>query len=429
MFKKTRIKIVASIMTILIFVFVAILALIYGSSYQETMKRNREMLESHAEFFSLADLSDNYKENDLGPDIGNLVKGEPKPGMSGKKDIRDKEEYRLSSFYSVVVSQDGSMLVAENRNEIYSNEELLELAGEVNAKTEISGTIGSLMYFKADKGDYTLVAFLDNSLNQKSMSALLKYTLYGGILAIVAFFFLSVYLARMIIRPLEENHIKQKQFISDAGHELKTPISVVSANAELLAREIGENQWLANIQYENERMGALVTQLLDLARMEHVTPQMETVDFSHLVSGETLPFESVMYENGMVLNCDIQERILVHGNSMQLKQITAILLDNAVKHSAAGGEILLTLKKEHGRAILSVFNDGDEIPADKCKHLFDHFYRMDEARNGEDKHYGLGLAIAKAIATGHHGKIEVRCHDGKVQFILSLPTEKQQIKN
>lgn len=120
------------------------------------------------------------------------------------------------------------------------------------------------------------------------MSALLKYTLYGGILAIVVFFFLSVYLARMIIRPLEENHIKQKQFISDAGHELKTPISVVSANAELLEREIGENQWLSNIQYENERMGALVTQLLDLARMENVTPQMEIVDFSHLVSGETL---------------------------------------------------------------------------------------------------------------------------------------------
>ena len=316
------------------------------------------------------------------------------------------------------------MLVAENGNEIYSNEELLELAGEVNVKTDNIGTIGSLMYYKADKGGYTLVAFLDNSLNQKSMSALLKYTLYGGILAIVVFFFLSVYLARMFIRPLEENHIKQKQFISDAGHELKTPISVVSANAELLAREIGENQWLANIQYENERMGALVTQLLDLARMENVTPQMEIVDFSHLVSGETLPFESVIYENGMVFHCEIQNKILVHGNAMQLKQITAILLDNAVKHSTSGGEILLTLKKEHGRAVLSVINDGDEIPAEQCKHLFERFYRMDEARNGEDKHYGLGLAIARAIAVGHRGKIEVKCHDGKVQFIISLPAEK-----
>ena len=188
--------------------------------------------------------------------------------------------------------------------------------------------------------------------------------------------------------------------------------------------EIGENQWLANIQYENERMGSLVTQLLDLARMEHVTPQMETVDFSHLVSGETLPFESVIYENKMVFNCEIRDNIIVHGNPMQLKQVTAILLDNAVKHSAAGGEIWLSLKKEHGRAVLSVINAGDEIPPEQCKHLFDRCYRLDEARNGEDKHYGLGLAIAKVIAVGHHGKIEVKCHDGKVQFIISLPAEK-----
>ena len=228
----------------------------------------------------------------------------------------------------------------------------------------------------------------------------------------------------MIIRPLEENHMKQKQFISDAGHELKTPISVVSANAELLSREIGENQWLVNIQYENERMGALVTQLLDLARMEHVTPPMEPVDFSHLVSGEILPFESMIYEKGMALHCEIQDHIMVYGNAMQLKQITAILLDNAMNHSQKGGEILLTLQKAHGRAVFSVCNDGDEIPAEQCKHLFDRFYRLDEARNGEDKHYGLGLAIAKTIAVGHHGKIEVKCHDGKVQFIVSLPADK-----
>ena len=103
------------------------------------------MLESYAEFFSLAELSDHYKENALGPEIGDLVKGEPKPGISGKKDFRDKDEYRLSSFYSVVISQNGSMLVAENRNEIYSNEELLALAGEIHAKTDISGAMGSLM--------------------------------------------------------------------------------------------------------------------------------------------------------------------------------------------------------------------------------------------------------------------------------------------
>ena len=112
----------------------------------------------------------------------------------------------------------------------------------------------------------------------------------------VLFFFLSVFLARKIVNPLEESYQKQRQFISDAGHELKTPVSIVSANAELLSREIGDNTWLKNIQYENERMGMLVGQLLDLARTENVTPQMEHIDFSRLVAGEALPFESVAFE-------------------------------------------------------------------------------------------------------------------------------------
>ena len=174
-------------MAILIFVFAAMIALIYGSSYYETMQRNREMLESHAEFFSLDIFTETDKE--LNTNIRELIKNKPKTGLSGKKDFRDKPEYRLSSFYSVIVSQDGSMLVAENRNEIYSNEQLIALADEVNAKKDRSGIIESLMYYKTDKGGYTLIAFLDNSLTKKNMSALLKYTILGGIFAIVIFSF------------------------------------------------------------------------------------------------------------------------------------------------------------------------------------------------------------------------------------------------
>ena len=166
----------------------------------------------------------------------------------------------------------------------------------------------------------------------------------------VLFFFLSVFLARKIVNPLEESYQKQKQFISDAGHELKTPVSVVSANAELLSREIGDNQWLQNIQYENERMGMLVGQLLDLARTENVTPQMEHIDFSRLVAGESLPFESVAFEKGLTLNTNITSNIGVIGNSTQLKQLVSILLDNAIRHSKDQGEVWLTLTKEHGFA-------------------------------------------------------------------------------
>ena len=172
-------------------------------------------------------------------------------------------------------------------------------------------------------------------------------------------------LANRIVSPLEESYQRQKQFISDAGHELKTPVAVINANVELLSREIGENQWLSNIQYENERMSALIIQLLDLARTEQAKPQMESVDLSRLVWGEALPFETVAYESGLTLNNTISENVYVSGNSVQLRQLTSILLDNAIRHSTSGGEVELILKKEKNYAVLSVINDGEEILRNK----------------------------------------------------------------
>ena len=166
----------------------------------------------------------------------------------------------------------------------------------------------------------------------------------------------------------------------------------------------------------------LVGQLLDLARTENVTPQMEHIDFSRLVAGEALPFESVAFEKGLVLNSNIVNDIGVEGNSAQLKQIVSILLDNAIRHSKERGEVWLTLTKEHRFAKLSVINKGDEIPEEQRSKIFERFYRVDTARNGEDKHYGLGLAIAKAIATSHKGHIEVGCFDEFVEFKVQIPT-------
>lgn len=195
----------------------------------------------------------------------------------------------------------------------------------------------------------------------------------------------------------------------------------MGANAELLAREVGDNQWLQNIQYENERMGMLVGQLLDLARTENVTSKMEQVDFSRLVAGESLPFESVAFEKGLSLNADITEGIAVIGNITQLKQVVSILLDNAIRHSSGGDRVRLSLSKERGVVELCVINNGDEIAIEQRERIFERFYRTDTARNGEDKHYGLGLAIAKAIVTSHKGHIEVQCFDGLVEFKVQLP--------
>ena len=340
------------------------------------------------------------------------------------RDFADTPRFKLSTFYSVAISYDGEILDVKNeQSTVHGDDELKALAQSVIISGDDIGSKSNLIYYKTDKGGYTLVTFMDNTLLYENAWTLFRYTLIFGGVALVAFFFLSVFLARKIVNPLEESYHKQKQFISDAGHELKTPVSVVNANAEILSREIGDNQWLQNIQYENERMGILVGQLLQLARTENVTPQMEYIEFSRLVAGEALPFESVAFEKGLSLSTKITPDIAVEGESSKLKQLVSILLDNAIRHSEDKGVIYLSLTKEHGFAKLSVINKGEEIPAEQREQIFERFYRGDDARNGDDKHYGLGLAIAKAIAISHKGKIDVLCYNGVVEFRVQIPSK------
>ena len=142
---------------------------------------------------------------------------------------------------------------------------------------------------------------------------------------------------------------------------------------------------------------------------------MFCLDFSHLVNGEALPFESVAYENGLILNCSVMDNIVLEGNSVQLKQLVSILLDNAIRYGNSGKDVQLILKAEDGSARLSVINAGEAIAPEQRKQLFERFYRVDAVRNGEDGHYGLGLAIAKAITLSHGGKISVHCDRGLVE--------------
>lgn len=411
-------------MCILAFLFVGMLAVIYAFSYQDTLRQNQKMLERHASQYTLS----GEAGTPLRPDVDVPVPGgkeQWEPGFGSalqpEQELENSPQYQLSAFYSVAIDRDGAIIATENPNGVYTDDELAQIAQKVYAREKTSGTVGSLIFCKADKGAYTLIAFMDNTLVMNSLSTLFKYTLVWGSLTMVLLFFLARQLAKRILRPLEESYTRQKQFISDAGHELKTPVAVVSANAELLSRQIGDNLWLSNIQYENQRMGALVTQLLELARTENTAPPMEAVELSRLVQGEALAFESVAFEKGMRLCARTEEALKVWGNADQLRQLVSILLDNAVHHAKGSGEILLRLKSERNHGVLSVVNDAEPIPPEMQKQLFERFYRADAARSGDDGHYGLGLSIAKAIVTAHKGRIDVACHDGKVEFTVQLP--------
>lgn len=410
MFKKSRRKIVAAILSVLVLLLCGTFCIIYLASYAEMTNENRRLLEQYVDAYTLPGMLSSGN-SDTGRTKDDRVNPPAKP-----------PRLELSTFYSVAISKTDQVLKVDTADiSTFGEDRLTELAREIAGNGKSEGVENNLIYRMEDKGEYILVAFLDNTVMLENVGTLINYTLIFGGVALVLLFFLARYLANRIVAPLEESYQRQKQFVSDAGHELKTPVAVVNANLELLSREIGENPWLSNIQYENERMSALIIQLLELARAENVTPQMETIDWSRLVCGETLPFETVAYENGLVLNSRISDNIFVHGNSVQLKQLTSILIDNAIRHSDSGKEVCIILKKEKGHAVLSVVNDGKEIPTEDQKHLFERFYRTDTARTGEDKHYGLGLAIAKAITVTHKGTIEVQCHDGKVEFTVKIP--------
>ena len=417
MFNKSRRRIVAAIMSILVCLFVGTLAVIYASSYLEVSKSHFVMLKRHVQMYVLP----NHMEGERGE---RLPPGwmEPIPeNKPGGKPLDNNPSFQLSTFYSVAIGSDGQVLAVDiSDREVIDAETLEAYAKDILNKGKTHGTKGSLVYLVEAKNGYMLVAFMDNTVIRESMSTLFRYTLVFGSVALAAFFFLAMYLARKIVDPLEQSYLKQKRFISDAGHEMKTPVSVVSANAEILQRQIGDNQWLANIQYENERMGNLVGQLLELARTESVKPQMEYLDLSRLVAGGALPFESIAFDNGLALNLQIADGVTVRGNGTQLGQLVSILVDNAIEHSQKGNEIIVSLSQSKNTAVLSVINTGDPIPQDKIEQLFERFYRADEVRNSEDKHYGLGLAIAKAIVEAHKGEIKVHCYDGRIEFCATI---------
>lgn len=326
----------------------------------------------------------------------------------------------MSTFYLVAISNNGSVLAVDNGNkELYNNDELTQIAKRILGEKKHSGRNSNLSYVVKDKDGYTLVAFMDNTVSEAGLRTMLRYVLIVGFASIIGILLISFPLSKRIIKPLEENNRKQKQFISDASHELKTPVAIIGTNTELLSREIGNNEWLENIKYENERMGVLIKKLLDLSHAEDLSLSMENINFSRIVLGEILVFESYSFEKGKEFIIDIDEEVHLIGNQTQLKQLISILLDNAINYSS-GKDININLKRKNNTIELNVINDSYEIPQEKLNHIFDRFYRVDEVRNSEDLHYGIGLSIAKAIIEKHGGNIEVLTKNGKFKLIIKF---------
>lgn len=420
MFRKTKLRIFALIMIVATLIITLMLSIIFIANSRNSYARSMSLLEKYM---------DSYNEVHMEPNGGvqhkNVSDNNTPPKDAGfRPDKRDDRSrmFDLATFYSVFYDNSGNIVrVNLDKSNIYSEQEVTEIANHILSKESDRGIYKRNPFMVRKDNLGTVVAFIDNTMEIDNFNRLFVNSLIVGFAAWATILILSWIFVGKIVKPLEENDLKQKQFISDAGHELKTPISVISANSELLARELGDSKWLANIQYENERMSALIKQLLDLARADRLQIEKEQLDMSRLVSGGVLPFESVAFEHGLELSLDIENDILVDGNRNQLSQLVAILVDNAINHSSDGKEVKIKLDSSKKHIKFSVINNGNPIPNNIRERLFERFFRVDEARTEEGGHYGLGLAIAKAIVDAHHGKIEVDCYDGLVEFRITLP--------
>ncbi len=344
-----------------------------------------------------------------------------KDSLLSLKDIPEQNStrYLLASFYSAAFDMDGQPFSIDlGDGTLYTESRITDVAEQLLEMNRSEGTYGNFVYCINHEETYTLVALMDNTLISDSFTALFRNTLFMGTIMVVVLFLCAIALAHWIIRPLEESDRRQRQFISDAGHELKTPVSVIEANAELLEREIGANKWLNNIRSESNRMSGLVSELLSLARTEREIPHMEPLNFSRLVLGGVLPFESVAFEMGRNLECHIDDSITIRGNTGQLSQLVSILMDNALSHSTGAGNVIIALHQEKTEAILIISNPGF-IPEQDREEIFIRFFRSDTNRS-DTGHYGLGLTIAKNIVTGHQGEIYAECSDGHVSFLSAF---------
>ena len=282
----------------------------------------------------------------------------------------------------------------------------------------------SLRFLRLQRpGELTLV-FTDISGERITMRNLRLTCAVIGLASLAVFFGGSLLLARWAVSPVEQAWAEQRQFVADASHELKTPLTVILTNAELMQTD-PDPQYARSVLTMSQRMRTLVESLLELARVDGgaVRAAFEDTDLSELAEDELLPFEPLYFERGLTLQSDIAGGIRVSGSPRHLRQVLSILLDNAMKYAPGGSTVTIRLTRQGSNALLTTANPAPPMSREECQHIFRRFYRSDPARTGGG--YGLGLPIARGIVTDHGGKLWAENRDGELVFSMLIPLIKK----
>ena len=278
-------------------------------------------------------------------------------------------------------------------------------------------------FLRHSETNTTRIIFLDCGRNIDAYYSFLKSSIVMGVIGYVGFFFVVLFFSNKILRPVTESYEKQRRFITDAGHELKTPLAIIKANADVLEMEQGENGWLEGIQEQVRRLTDLTADLVYLSRMDEADNALPMIDFpfSDVVSETAVAFQALALTQNKSFRCSIPPMLSLNGNEKSIRQLVNILMDNALKYSPEGGIVSLTVVKRNRQIQMTVFNSTESvIEKENLDHLFDRFYRVDSSRNSTTGGYGIGLSVAQAIVAAHNGKISASTTDGKSLEIFVL---------
>ncbi|MFL0251952.1 sensor histidine kinase [Clostridium neuense] len=342
---------------------------------------------------------------------GTAVLNEQKFGF----EINPETQFQ-TRYFIVKVNKDGSIKEMDTQHvAAVTSEDALVYANKILMSGKKSGHEDIYKYAVVDEPYGSMFIFIDYRMQNQEITSFLLISCTVALVTLLLVFILVSIFSKKAINPIIESMEKQKQFITDAGHEIKTPLAIISANADVLEMTSGKNEWITSIRNQTNRLDKLVKNLLMLSKMNEGDIKLVFSDFdlSNAVFEAAFPFEVIAEKQNKKLIMDIQPGLKLYGDEGSIRQLVSTLVDNATKYSNAEKSIKISLSAVKKGAKLEVYNTADNIDKYNIDKLFDRFYRSDASRSRETGGYGIGLSIAKSIVDNHHGRISAVSEDGK----------------
>lgn len=340
-------------------------------------------------------------------------------GNDNQKIKRQEYDYSTS-----VVLKNKNIMVLSNSLKETTDKDILSMTQELQKSGKRFGSIDDYIYLvRTLKSGNTVYIFVDNKEALQNSKQFFIVSIFIFLLSVIVFTIISYYLSRWMIEPSEKAIKNQKIFVANISHDLKTPITIIRANADLIENEVKNKKSIKYIQQETEKLNHLVNEMLTLTRIDNTISKenFKSFNFGDSLFDVVLPFESIAYEKGIRFNINIDEVTDYFGDENNIQKLAEILIDNAMSYTAKGGIVDVDAYENSKAVTLSVTNTGEPISDEKKVEIFDRFYRASKSRESTGNHYGLGLSIANTIVKKHNGKISIESKNGKNTFTVTLP--------